>query len=123
MDFKNKRGSISIFALIVTSVIALGVGSLMISNFSIYQLSKSYHILRERLLIKKMLFQMTEEVVLSKYELSLSQANESLERLLLKEIGSVPIKFDECKVVANSLKEPNSELPIFESTYRSCYYN
>lgn len=119
MDFKSTRGSISIFALIVTSVIALGVGSLMISNFSIYQLSKSYHILRERLLIKKMLFQMTEEVVLSKYELSLFQSNESLEGRLLKEIDSAPIKFDECKVVENSFKEPNFESPISESTDRS----
>lgn len=108
MDFKSAKANASIFALIIISVIALGLGSLMYSNFSIYQLSKAYHISRELLLIKKMLFQITEEAILSKYELAV-QSNEELENLFLKEIDSIckntGIKFDAFKIVENHIKE------------------
>lgn len=95
----------------VVSMIALSIGSLMISNFSVHQLSKSYHVLRERLLIKKMLFQMTEEVVLSKYELSGMRSELDLDVALKKEVDSIASKtglvMNACELVENRLQEPN----------------
>lgn len=111
MSFRNNRGSISVFALIVVSMIALSIGSLMISNFSVYQLSKSYHVLRERLLIKKMLFQMIEEVILSKYELSDMRPELDLGIALKKEVDSVVSKtglvIEAFELVEDQLYESN----------------
>lgn len=127
MSFRNKRGSISVFAFMVVSMIALGIGALMISNFSVYQLSKSYHILRERLLIKKMLFQVTEEVVLSRYELSNSEAEPDLLASLTKEVESIAGKtglvIDGFELLESGLKEsirtPLGSNSIFEGGYTS----
>ena len=93
----------------------------MMSNFSIYQLSKSYHVLRERLLIKKMLFQMTEEVILSKYELSDVRLELALGEVLKKEVDSIVSKtglvMDAFELVENQLHESNhaTQSLVFES--------
>lgn len=127
MVFRNNKGNMNIFALIIISVTALSLGSLMLGNVSVYQLSKGYHILRERLLIKKMLFQITEEVVLSKYELSASKTNEPLESLFVQEIAGIQsntgLIFDAFKIVENHIKESKyldrDENSIFKNGYRS----
>lgn len=109
MDFKCNKGNANVFVLIIVSIMSLGIGSLMYSNFSVYQLSKTYHILRERLLIKKMLLQITEEVILNKYELSAIDRNEDLESILSSEIEDIDkklgIKFDEFKIIKNQIKQ------------------
>lgn len=103
------------FAFMVVSMIALSMGSLMISNFAVYQVSKAYHVLRERLLIKKMLFQMTEEVVLSKYELANSSVGLDLGSILTKEVNSIASKtklnFDAFELIENRLTDSNRVYP------------
>jgi len=91
----------------------------MHSNLVVYQLSKSYHILREHWLIEKMLLQITEECLLSKYELSVFNLNEELENLFIKEIDSVyNMKLDMFKIIKNHIKEAQkyvfNEKLIFE---------
>lgn len=106
MHFKNKKGNASLFTLLLISIIVLSLGSLMHSNLTVYQLSKSYHFLREQWLIAKMLFQITEECLLSKYELSVFNLNEELENLFIKEINSVyNIKLDMFKIIQNHIKK------------------
>ena len=105
----NKRGNISIFVCIVMSLVSLGVGAQMMCNFSVYQLSQSYHVLRECLLIQKMLSQGIEEVILSKYELSPVNASEPLNVLFKKEINLTEsfnkLKFKHFEIKNNSLED------------------
>lgn len=109
MVFKCKKGNANVFVLVIISIMSLGIGSLMYSNFSVFQFSKTYHILRERLLIKKMLFQITEEVILSKYELSTMHRSEDLESILSSEIKDldkkIGIKFGEFKIIKDQIKQ------------------
>ena len=61
----------------------------MLGNFSVYQLSQAYHVLRERLLVQKMLAQVSEEVLLIKYEPSVKKTMDSLENSLAVEVANL----------------------------------